>query len=109
MIDRPSTLISDAVILRPLHADDWDALFAVASDPEIWAIHPAHDRWQEPVFRAYFTEALASGGVLVVLDPATGAVMGASRYDSDRAGRHEIEIGWTFLARSHWAARPTAR
>jgi RimJ/RimL family protein N-acetyltransferase len=108
MIDRQPTLTSAAVVLRPLRADDWDALFAVASDPEIWAIHPAHDRWQEPVFRAYFADALASGGALVAVDLATGAVIGASRYDSDRAGPGEIEIGWTFLARSHWGG-PTNR
>ena len=101
-IDRQPTLTSAAVHLRPLRAGDWDALFAVASDPLIWAIHPAHDRWQEGVFRAYFAEALASGGALVAGDPATGAVIGASRYDSARAGPGEIEIGWTFLARSHW-------
>lgn len=108
MIDRQPTLTSAAVVLRPLRADDWDALFAVASDPEIWALHPAHDRWQEPVFRAYFADALVSGGALVAVDPASGAVIGASRYDSDRAGPGEIEIGWTFLARSHWGG-PTNR
>ena len=43
----------------PCAADDWDALFAVASDPLIWEQHPAHDRWQEPVFRAFFDDALA--------------------------------------------------
>ena len=102
MIDRQPTLTSAAVHLRPLRGDDWDALFAVASDPLIWAIHPAHDRWQEEVFRAYFAEALASGGALVAVDPATGSIIGASRYDSARAGPGEIEIGWTFLARSHW-------
>jgi N-acetyltransferase len=95
-------LADDLVQLRPLVAGDWGALFAVASDPEIWAIHPAHDRWQEPVFRAYFDEALASKGGLTVRDAATGIVIGGSRFDRDHAEDGEIEIGWTFLARSHW-------
>lgn len=102
MIDLQPTLTSPAVTLRPLRADDWDALFGVASDPLIWALHPAHDRWREPVFRAFFTQALASGAALVALDPATGAVIGSSRFDTGRAGPGEVEIGWTFLARSHW-------
>jgi RimJ/RimL family protein N-acetyltransferase len=101
-LDRQPNLANARVILRPLAASDWPALFAVASDPLIWAVHPAHDRWQEPVFRAYFDEAMASGGALVAIDPASGAIVGASRYDHGRADPGEVEIGWTFLARSHW-------
>jgi len=107
-MDLQPTLTSAAVALRPLRADDWDALFAVASDPAIWALHPAHDRWQEPVFRAFFADALASGGALVAADPATAAVIGSSRYGRDRAGAGEVEIGWTFLARSHWGGATNA-
>lgn len=100
--DSQPELADDAVRLRPLRADDWEALFAVASDPLIWAAHPAHDRWQEPVFRRFFADALASGGALVAIDPATGEVIGSSRYDRERAEPGEIEIGWTFLARRCW-------
>ena len=85
-----------------MRADDWAALFAVASDPLIWAGHPAHDRWQEPVFRRFFDDALASGGTLVAVEAASGTVLGSSRYDFTRADPGEIEIGWTFLARSQW-------
>lgn len=101
-------LADDVVRLRPLRPEDWDALFAVASDPLIWAVHPAHDRWQEPVFRRFFADALASGGALVAIDPATGAVIGASRYDTGRAGPGEVEIGWTFLARAYWGGAVNA-
>ena len=107
-IELQPTLISAAVILRPLAASDWDALFAVASDSAIWALHPVHDRWREPVFRAFFAEALASGGALVAVDPANGAVVGSSRFDRERARPDEIEIGWTFLARSHWGGATDA-
>lgn len=96
------TLANAFVALRPLHPDDWAGLYAAASDPLIWAIHPAHDRWQEPVFRQFFDDALASGGALVANDPETGAIIGSSRFDTGRAGPGEVEIGWTFLARSHW-------
>ena len=81
-----------------LAASDWEALFAVASDPQIWAGHPASDRWQEPVFRNYFAAAMASGGALVAVDAGTQAVNGASRHDSERVEAGEIELGWTFLA-----------
>ena len=101
-------LSNGVVALRSLRPHDWAALYAVASDPQIWAVHPAHDRWQEPVFRRFFDEALASGGALVAVDPATGAIIGSSRYDRDRAEPGEIEIGWTFLARSHWGGAANA-
>jgi RimJ/RimL family protein N-acetyltransferase len=104
-LDRQPHLIGELIELRPATADDFDALFAVASDPLIWEVHPAHDRWQEPVFRRFFADGLASGGMLVAIDRAKGAVIGSSRYDFARAEADEVEIGWTFLARSHWGGR----
>jgi RimJ/RimL family protein N-acetyltransferase len=102
------SLLHPRVKLRPLHVDDWAALYAVASDPLIWAVHPAHDRWQEPVFRRFFDEALASGGALVAIDPATNNLIGSSRFDRTRAELGEIEIGWTFLARRYWGGPTNA-
>ncbi len=106
MLGRQPVLEGELVSLRPLHADDWDALFAAASDPLIWEQHPAHDRWQEPVFRAFFDDALANKGALVVIDAQTEAVIGSSRYQGlEEADGGSVEIGWTFLARSHWGGR----
>lgn len=85
-----------------MHADDWTEMFAVAADPLIWKAHPAHDRYQEPVFRDYFDGALASKSALAILDKRTGAIVGSSRYHDYDPERREVEIGWTFLARSHW-------
>ena len=85
--------------LRPMRLEDWEALFAVASDPLIWEGHPARDRYQEERFREYFADALASGGALVAIDRATGEIIGASRYFWHEG---ELEIGWTFLARAYW-------
>jgi N-acetyltransferase len=107
-MDLQPVLAGDLVTLRPTVAQDWDALFAVARDPLIWEQHPAHDRWQEPVFRRYFADALASGGGLTIRDATTGAVIGASRYCFPDPARGEIEIGYTFLARSHWGGRVNA-
>jgi RimJ/RimL family protein N-acetyltransferase len=107
-IDRQPTLIHPQLHLRPLGREDWNALYAVASDPLVWALHPASDRWQEPVFRQFFEQALASGGALVAIDPAHGGIIGSSRYDLSRAGPGELEIGWTFLARKYWGGAMNA-
>jgi RimJ/RimL family protein N-acetyltransferase len=42
MLDRQPVLEDERLLLRPLRAEDWDALFAVASDPLVWQQHPAH-------------------------------------------------------------------
>ncbi|QDZ08358.1 GNAT family N-acetyltransferase [Sphingomonas panacisoli] len=105
MMDRQPHLTGDLIELRPATPDDFAALFAVASDPQIWEVHPAHDRWQESVFRKFFDDGIASGGMLVAIDRATGEIIGSSRYEFDRAEPGEVEIGWTFLARSHWGGR----
>lgn len=88
--------------LRPLRADDFESLYAAASDPLIWEQHPQPNRHEPEVFRAYFTEQLASGGALIVLDPQTGEAIGLSRYHGYDRERSEVEIGWTFLARRYW-------
>jgi RimJ/RimL family protein N-acetyltransferase len=96
------TLKSEILELRPLRADDWEALYAVASDPLIWEQHPNSDRYKPDVFRKFFDDALESGGALIAIDRALDRVIGSSRYHCYDLERSEIEIGWTFLARSHW-------
>jgi RimJ/RimL family protein N-acetyltransferase len=95
-------LVGDLLEVRPLKSEDWESLFAVASDPLIWEQHPAHDRYQEEVFKEFFRDALESRGALVVIDKKTQEVIGSSRYFGFKASQREIEIGWTFLGRSHW-------
>jgi N-acetyltransferase len=100
--DLQPTLIGEHILLRPLTEDDWDAMYAVASDPLLWEVHPAWDRYKEPVFREYFAGAIRSRGALAVIDRATGKIIGGSRYANFVAERNEIEIGWSFLARDYW-------
>ncbi len=95
-------LSGELVRLRPLRSEDWDELYAIASDPLIWEQHPANDRHNEEVFRGFFREALDSGGALVIMDAASGRVIGSSRFHGYDQSKSEVEIGWTFLARSHW-------
>lgn len=102
MPDLQPTLTGATVVLRPLRPDDWEEMFAAASDPSIWAGHPVRDRYREEVFRGYFDGAIASRSAFAILDRSSGAIVGSSRYNGlDVAGR-EIEIGWTFLIRACW-------
>jgi RimJ/RimL family protein N-acetyltransferase len=100
--DLQPTLKGELLELRPLRPEDFDDLYAAASDPLIWEQHPARDRCQEEVFRVFFREALESGGALLAVDARYGRVIGSSRYHGYDGEKSEVEIGWTFLARSHW-------
>jgi RimJ/RimL family protein N-acetyltransferase len=91
--------------LRPLRLDDFRELYAVASDPLIWEQHPNSDRYQEEVFKEFFREAMESGGALIAIDARNGRVIGSSRFHAYDAEKNEIEIGWSFLARSHWGGK----
>jgi len=100
--DLQPTLKGELLSLRPLLPEDFHDLYAVASDPLIWEQHPSKDRYQEEVFKEFFREGLESGGTLIAIDAKDGRVIGSSRYHGYDQKKSEIEIGWTFLARSHW-------
>lgn len=100
--DLQPVLKGELLELRPLRAEDFHQLYAVAADPLIWELHPARDRYKEEVFRKFFREAMESGGALLAMDLKDGTVIGSSRFYGYDPEHSEIEIGWTFLARSHW-------
>jgi RimJ/RimL family protein N-acetyltransferase len=100
--DLQPTLVGHLLELRPLRAENFDALFAAASDPLIWAQHPESDRYTREVFRRYFDTAMESGGAFAIIDRATGRIIGSTRYYNWQPDGSEIEIGWTFLETAYW-------
>jgi len=102
IFDLQPALRGELLQLRPLRPEDFHDLYAAAADPLIWEQHPIRERYQEEVFKDFFAEALASGGALLAIDNKDGQVIGSSRFNGYDEGKSEIEIGWTFLARSHW-------
>jgi N-acetyltransferase len=102
-------LKGELIELRPLTPEDWDDLFAVASDPLIWEQHPESDRYKEEVFKTFFKGALESGGAFVVIDTKTQQIIGSTRFHGHDPEKSEIEIGWTFLARKYWGGAITRR
>jgi RimJ/RimL family protein N-acetyltransferase len=103
--DLQPNLKGELVELRPITPDDWDDLFAVASDPLIWEQHPESDRYKADVFKIYFREALECGGAFVIIDNKTQRIVGSTRFYGYAPEKSEIEIGWTFLARNYWGGR----
>jgi N-acetyltransferase len=103
--DFQPTLVGPTITIRPVSADDWTELYAAGSDPEIWRVHPVPDRYTEAGFRKFFDGAVASKMGFAFVERATGRLIGSSRYYGYEPELSEIEIGWTFLARSHWGGR----
>jgi N-acetyltransferase len=96
------TLEGPRLRARPLRESDFDALFAAASDPGIWELHPVRDRYTRPKFEIYFQTGIASRGALIVEDRQDGTVIGSSRFTAHDTAKRTVEIGYTFLARNHW-------
>ena len=108
MFDLQPNLRGELIELRPLAHEDWEKLFAVASDPLIWEQHPEQDRYTEDVFKGFFKDALESGGAFVIIDRKTQQIIGSTRFYGYDPEKSEIEIGWTFLARKYWGGRYNA-
>ena len=102
LFDLQPELKGDLLELRPLLPGDFDDLFTVASDPLIWEQHPAKNRHKKRVFEKYFRESLDSGGALIAIESSNNNVIGSSRYHEYKPDKGEVEIGWSFLARSYW-------
>jgi RimJ/RimL family protein N-acetyltransferase len=100
--DFQPTLTGSTVTIRPMSVSDWPELFHAASDPEIWKLHPRSDRYTEPAFRKYFDSGIDSQMAFVFVDRTDHRLIGSSRYFGHDAALSEIEIGWTFIVRSHW-------
>ncbi|GLQ31770.1 GNAT family N-acetyltransferase [Litoribrevibacter albus] len=90
------------VKVRPLVSSDFEGLYAVASDPLLWAGHPAKNRYQRDIFEAWFDDALASDTALVILDQRLDRIIGSTRFYTLPSECSEVAIGYSFIARSHW-------
>lgn len=100
--DIQPVLENDRVILIPLSEKDFEDVYRVASDPDVWRNHPNKDRWRRDVFVNFFEGAMQSKGAFKVVDKITGDIMGCTRfYDYDEE-EDSILIGYTFFATKYW-------
>ncbi|MES2131033.1 MAG: GNAT family N-acetyltransferase [Bacteroidota bacterium] len=96
------TLSNEFIKIQPLKSEDFEALYAVASDPLLWEQHPNKDRYKREVFETFFKGAMESKGAFLVFDTKTNKVIGSSRYYEFEPEHKSIAIGYTFIARDHW-------
>lgn len=102
---RPDYLGNDLVKLVPLHKDDFEKLYAVASDPLIWEQHPTWDRYKREVFQLFFDGAVAGDTAFLIVDKSNEKIIGCTRYYDYKPGNSSIAIGYTFLAKAYWGGK----
>ena len=101
-------LRGETLLLRPLAPGDRQALWEIARDPLIWEQHPDKTRCQPDGFARFFDDSLQSGSALVVIEAASGRIIGSARYYDWEPTRHEVAIGYTFLSRAFWGGAANA-
>lgn len=100
----PLTLRGQYVRLDPLTPDHLDALCDVGLDDDLWRWIPTPVHSRED-FERYIHAALegqARGDMLpfVIVEQASGTVVGCTRYGNIDLPNRRLEIGWTWVAGS---------
>ena len=95
-------LETELALLRPLHADDADALVAAASDGRLWELWytqvPDADSVASYVAEALREQQFGRALPFVVVERASGQVVGTTRYCHADAANRRLEIGYTWYA-----------
>ena len=98
------TLENENLLLLPLEATDFEALYQVASDPLIWQQHPNKNRYKKDVFQSFFEGAIASKGAFKIIDKKTNQIIGSTRYYDVNPENQSVLIGYTFYGRAYWGS-----
>jgi N-acetyltransferase len=103
---QPVTLEGTAARLEPVAEHHADGLLAAAGSPEIWRYMPANLA-DEAALHGWIGAGLAereagTAMVFAIIDRASGAVAGSTRYMTIDAANRGLEIGWTWLGPTHW-------
>lgn len=101
-MDLQPVLEDEIVKLVPLTANDFETLYAVASDPGVWAQHPNKNRYQREVFQTFFEGALQSGGAYIIYEKSTDNAIGGTRFYDLNEEEKSILIGYTFFGKDYW-------
>ncbi|MFD2201309.1 GNAT family N-acetyltransferase [Shivajiella indica] len=101
MLDFDLILESDILLLRPLMPEDIPQLLDLTSNPDMWRFN-THDLsteegvavWAEPAFKQQRLQ-------FVVIDKASGKMVGSSAFGNFSTRDKRMEIGWTWLGKEH--------
>ena len=108
-IPEPVTLHSAAVRLEPLALSHVPALVSVGLDAALWRWIPTPvdtaDDMHHYVATALDEQARGMSLPFAIVDAASNAAIGSTRFGNIDVRNRRLEIGWTWLARSHQRTR----
>jgi RimJ/RimL family protein N-acetyltransferase len=103
---KPITLSGNHVRLEPLQRDHLSGLAHAIEDGQLWRLMvtsvPHPDQLPSFYQQAQSDQQAGSALVFATIDQATGTVLGSTRFMHTDWGHQRTEIGFTFLAQSHW-------
>ncbi|ADA78083.1 GNAT family N-acetyltransferase [Francisella tularensis] len=89
------------ISLQIMTQNDFDRLYSVAKDPEIWTQHNDKSRSELDGFRKYFDGGLNNPQNCYLIFYKKDLV-GSTRYYEYDSNAKSIKIGYTFYAKKYW-------
>lgn len=105
VINHPVVLQTERVRLEPLEARHIPDLVARCNDSALWELVYADNPFTNDAdTQVWLAEALDRQQFysFAIVERATGATIGSTRYADMHIANKKLEIGWTFVARTHW-------
>ncbi|MCT1526400.1 GNAT family N-acetyltransferase [Sphingobacterium hotanense] len=96
------TLSNELVKLIPMIKEDYEWVYAAASDPKIWEQHPDTRRYSPIGFTKYFQKLIATDIPYLIIDQKTEQVIGATSFYQFNEEENSTAIGYSFLKTEYW-------
>ncbi|APD50043.1 GNAT family N-acetyltransferase [Francisella hispaniensis] len=100
-MDFNKSLYYEDVRLQIMSQDDFDELFEIAKDPEIWTQHNDKSRCELNGFRKYFEGGLNNTQNCYIIF-YKNKLVGSTRYYEYDSSTKSLKIGYTFYAKKYW-------
>jgi len=100
-----SVLEGDSVCLEPMKPTHADALIEAASDGNLWELWvttvPSKETITDYMEQAFFAKSDGTAMPFVVIEKASGKVIGSTRYCNAAPAHRRVEIGYTWYSKRY--------
>ena len=102
-MDIKNKLENKNFILKLLDHNDFNLLYNIGKNKQIWEQHPENDRWKREKFKIFFDNGIKNKfGIYGIFDKSKNTVIGSTRYYL-YSKKNSIKIGFTFLTPEYWS------
>ena len=96
---------NDQLSLIQAKRGDFDNLYSIASDEEIWEQHPENDRWKKNKFSIFLIMVFQTNLMLIIYLKPKNEIIGSTRFYSFDPKDNAIRIGYTFIIKKYWGTK----